>query len=64
MSPHGDASHNVAGVVSRGRFLVFIKGCGWVPGQGLMGQVEPLKGITIPFVKGWSPHIMQQSDFL
>ncbi len=60
MSPQGArCRHNMPRVVNHGCFLLFIENRGWVPGQGFRGQMEPWKGVTIPFVKvkDWSPHI-------
>ncbi len=57
MSPQGTRHcHDVPRVVNHGCFLLLIESCGWVPGQGFRGQMVPLKSVTIPFVKGWSPH--------
>ena len=58
MTPQGaHHHHNMPRVVNHGCFLIFVESCGQVPGQGFRGQMELLENLTIPFVKGWSPHI-------
>jgi hypothetical protein len=62
MSPHGvRRCHNMPSIANHGCFLLFIESCGRVPGQGFRVQMEPPESFTIPFIKGWSPHIELQS---
>ena len=45
------------GVICHRRLLVNKLGCGQIPGQGLRGQVKPLKMATVPIVETRSPYI-------
>jgi hypothetical protein len=57
VSLHGACRHhNMARVVGHGCFLLFVESQGWIPVQGSRDQMDSPKDITVPFVKGWSPH--------
>ena len=45
------------GVICHRRLWVNKLGCGQIPGQGLRGQVKPLKVATVPIVETRSPYI-------